>query len=236
MRCLRTRLLSVIALGAVNARPRRLPGRCPERHLEGVADVGLTWSDDHGLVRPHLAPSRAVSAAHLSRESCSVNNPPPISTRDFPVPSSGAWSGSMTVGDKATPGPATIGGDCFASPQSEGSLLHYQAIVFTVTANSLDHDVLVCDDADIAHLGIVVEQYVAGGARRRRGRPAAGRGCVLAAPTKGAPILTERLPSRCRVVWHRSERPPMDWRSRECTRNEKPRGPRSRPSRTTVVT
>ena len=58
-----------------------------------------------------------------------------VARQDVPVSPPGVWSGVLTVGAKATPGTATIGGDCIASPQAEGSLLHYQDVTFTVTAS-----------------------------------------------------------------------------------------------------
>ncbi len=59
-----------------------------------------------------------------------------IASGQFSASSTGAWSGTLTVGAKATPGAATLGGDCIANPQAEGSLLHYQDVPFTVTSSS----------------------------------------------------------------------------------------------------
>jgi hypothetical protein len=56
-----------------------------------------------------------------------------IATGSFSASSSGAWSGTLTVGSNAALGSATLGGDCFASPQAEGTLLDYQDMPFTVT-------------------------------------------------------------------------------------------------------
>ena len=60
-----------------------------------------------------------------------------LASGNFPVSSSGAWSGTLTVSARAIPGAATLGGDCIASPQAEGSLLHYQDVSFTVTSSPI---------------------------------------------------------------------------------------------------
>ena len=57
-----------------------------------------------------------------------------LASANVSVSSTGAWTGTLTVPSTATLGSATLGGDCIASPQAEGSLLHYQDVSFTVTS------------------------------------------------------------------------------------------------------
>jgi len=83
-------------------------------------------------VSPCVPPS-SVTFARISLSQGSTV----LATGNFSVSSSGAWSGKLTVSAQARSGAATLGGDCIASPQAEGSLLHYQDVSFTVTSSPI---------------------------------------------------------------------------------------------------
>lgn len=54
----------------------------------------------------------------------------------FTASPSGAWSGTLTVGDQAALGSDVLHAFCIASPQAEGAFLAYEDVSFTVTADS----------------------------------------------------------------------------------------------------
>jgi hypothetical protein len=98
-----------------------------------------------------------------------------LASADFSVSSSGAWTGTLKVPGTAAPGAATLGGDCIASPQAEGSLLHYQDVPFTVTSVSVSGGGTpwVPYVVGVVVLGIAV--VALGHLRRRRHRSEATR-------------------------------------------------------------
>lgn len=60
-----------------------------------------------------------------------------LASGDFPALSSGSWSGTLTVPSGTTAGAATLGADCQASQQAEGSLVHYDNVSFIVTSGQV---------------------------------------------------------------------------------------------------
>ena len=131
----RTKVATMIALATVTlalAAPQAgaQTGTFKVSSTSGPRGMRITVSS----VSPCSLPS-GVSGSPFVRVAISQGSTV-IARQDFQPSSSGAWSGSLTVGANATPGAATIGGDCVASAQAEGLLLHYQDVTFTVTASS----------------------------------------------------------------------------------------------------
>lgn len=135
MQRLRARASWMIALGMVTLVLAAPPAGAQTGTLKVSPTAGPRGSTiTVSSVSPCALPS-GVSGSPFARIALSQGSTV-VASRDFPVSPSGAWSGSLTVGTKAAPGPASIGGDCIAGPQAEGSLLHYQDVTFTVTAGS----------------------------------------------------------------------------------------------------